>query len=493
MEDQSLASVAPLIGQAARFNEDNVGRMEMWQRRARAFADRHIRPYAQEWDRRAAEDPHYFAKELIERAAEYELLSLPVPSPVGGAGEMVLESSLVCEEIAAACAGAASTIGAHYLGMLPPIVFGPPAVWEALREITREEKAGRPVLMGLAVTEPSAGSDTEDAELFRKARLGSRAHRVAGGFELHGTKIWTSNGSIARYLSVVMPLDLERPVETSACFLVDTRDPGFRVERVFRKMGHRICPTTKLVFDGVRVEPERLIGRVGDGVSAAILAVTLSRPAVGAIGVGIARGALACLQRWLQRAPEADGLLGEQHVQLALARMHEDIHLARHAYLEAAACTDALLASALESPAARALGWVPEGWWERDSVRRLFASTPLREANAALLRNVTTDEALSQAFGRSSMAKAHGGDVALRVSGEALEIAGLSAPDPVRAKLEKHWRDAKLTQIYEGTNQINRLTAYHGLIQGRTDPMLPQISSRLGHALERAFGMLHLA
>jgi alkylation response protein AidB-like acyl-CoA dehydrogenase len=105
-------------------------------------------------------------------------------------------------------------------------------------------------------------------------------------------------------------------------------------------------------------------------------------------------------------------------------------------------------------------------------VRRALISPRARDATAALLRRTTDDARMTRALALASLAKAHGGDAAMRVTSAALDIAGLDA-GPVRAELQKLWRDAKLCQIYEGTNQLNRLEVYRGLCRGETLEMLP--------------------
>ena len=128
----------------------------------------------------------------------------------------------------------------------------------------------------------------------------------------------------------------------------------------------------------------------------------------------------------------------------------------------------------MSHPAVRTLGHVPASVRGRAPVRGWLASDRARDATIALLRRTTSERAVTRSLALSSMAKARGGDVAMRVTGAALELAGLRA-GPVRAELEKLWRDAKLTQIYEGTNQLNRLEVYRGLCHEETIQCLPPL------------------
>src|SRR5690606_17106327 len=137
-------------------------------------------------------------------------------------------------------------------------------------------------------------------ELLGRARISSEARQVPGGYLLSGTKRFISNGSVARWLTVLMPVDPKRPAETWTCFLVDARTPGFSVARAEHKMGQRACPAAELVFDQVFVPDHRVVGRVGDGAGATLTVLAASRPPVGAIATGIARGAYERLLGWLR-------------------------------------------------------------------------------------------------------------------------------------------------------------------------------------------------
>lgn len=441
--------------------------------RARAFAERYVKPRALELDRRIGADPTYFDWDLVRAGLAYRLLSEVIPRQVGGRGGLSLNGAVMLEELAAACPGVANLFGAHALGILPLLLTGPGHWVGVLREVVEAERRGEPLLFGLAITEPDAGTDVEDPDLLRTARLTSRARRVAGGYRLNGTKRFISNGNVARWISVIMPTDPHRPAETWTAFLVDTRSAGFSVGRIEHKMGQRASPAAELLFDDVFVADEALIGREGDGVVGTIGALAASRAPVGAIATGIARGAYERLLAWLERDPAARGLLDREQVQLTLARMAEEIRLARQAYVTAAEHFDATVGRPLAHPAVRALGLVPRPVWRVGVLRRRLNSPWVREQTMRVLRRTMTDRDVTAALALSSLAKAHGADVAMWVTGAALDIAGLGA-GPVRAELEKLWRDAKLTQIYEGTNQLNRLEVYRGLCRGETLQALPR-------------------
>ena len=453
----------------------DVGELERLRTRARRFAEEHVRPRALEIDRRTGEDPGWLDWDLVRAGAEAGMLGFMIPKPAGGGGARCTQTAVVMEELCAACPGIALIFGAHGLG-ISPLLLGGPAHWDGvLAELVASERSGEPLLMACAITEPEAGTDVEDPELLARARITSHARRVPGGFRLNGTKRFISNGSVARWITLLMPTDPRRPVESWTCFLLDTRSEGFAVARAEHKMGQRACPAAELTFDEVFVPNERIVSREGDGAAATMIVLASSRPPVGAIATGIARGAYERVLGWLEEDRAARGLLERQHVQLALASMEEEIHLARQAYMDAATELDhAALGGIMSNRGAWALEHVPASVRGRAHVRRLLSSDRARDATIALLHRSTSDRAMTRSLALSSMAKARGGDVAMRVTGAALELAGLRA-GPVRAELEKLWRDAKLCQIYEGTNQLNRLEVYRGLCRSQTIHCLPPL------------------
>jgi butyryl-CoA dehydrogenase len=458
-------------------NRENKRLRELEELRARTarFAEAHVRPRALEIDRLAGDDPRYFDWDLVRAGAAHGMLSLLIPSQAGGGGGLAVHAAIVMEELCAACPGIANIFGAHALGVCPLLVGGP-AHWDGVpTEIVHSERAGSPQLMACAITEPDAGTDVEDPELLARARIGSHARRVAGGFRLNGTKRFISNGSVARWITVMMPTDQRRPADTWTCFLVNSGSEGFAVSRVEHKMGQRACPAAELTFDDVFVPDDLVVGREGDGASATLIVLAASRPPVGAIATGIARGAYERLVAWLEDDPAAKGLLAREHVQLALAEMEEEIHVVRQAYMDAATELDsAALGGTLSHPLVRALSHMPSPIRRHAPLRNQLHSDRARDATIALLHRTSSERALTRSVALSSLAKARAADVAMRITGAALELVGLRA-GAVRPQLEKLFRDAKLTQIYEGTNQLNRLEVYRGLCRGETLPCLPPL------------------
>ncbi len=477
----SLREAFPRLRQLEELDRGYVRRLENLQLKARGFADLHLRPAALEIDRRTDEDPSYFDWDLVRSGAPYGMLDFLIPAQVGGGGCLTAQCAIVMEELCAACPGLALIFGAHGLGISPLLLDGP-LHWDVMSEVAESVQRGEPMLMACALTEPDAGTDVEDVDLIEKARISSHARRVPGGYSLSGVKRFISNGGVARWLTVLMPVDPRRAAATWTCFLVDAESKGFSVARNEHKMGQRACPASELVFDEVFVPDDRVVARVGDGAGATLIVLAASRPPVGAIATGIARGAYERLLTWLREDPDAKGMLERQSVQLRLAGMAEQIHLARQAYMDAAVELDvAALGGATRSPLLRSLRVVPNRMYRQPAVRRLMTSPRTRDALARFLSRSTSDAAITRSLGLSSLAKAQGADVAMSVTHSALEIAGLTDA-AVRPELEKLWRDAKLCQIYEGTIQLNRIEVYRALVAQETMPALPPVKRRVDAA-----------
>lgn len=380
-------------------------------RRLRAFADAHLRPVALAVD----VEPHLEPGEqsprtraVLEAAGREGLLSDMLPSPLGGADPRLfahplqLAAALKTEELAAVDGGLMLLVCAHALGVAPLLLSGDlGAIRRHLLPAMRASLAGSPHLLAFAITEPAAGSDVEEGHGAARFDPTVIARPEGGGYKLRGRKCYISGGDLARDVVVFAALEGEGLASWTA-FLVDARAFGFRVARTELKMGMRASGAAELELDDVFVPADRVIGglRKGWAINRAVL--NMSRLPVAAMGVGFARQATdaaiehACCER-LGGKP----LIHYQEVQLAIADM------------------------LLETQAARATVWA--------AAQRPQALQ--REASAA---------------------KVFCTDTALRVCTRAMDLMGNHALLH-GARVEKAWRDARLTQIFEGTNQINRL------------------------------------
>jgi alkylation response protein AidB-like acyl-CoA dehydrogenase len=439
------------------------------------FNRHYARPAALEIDQRARDDHDYFAWETARAACRYGLYSIIIPRKLGGWGGLAVAFSLAMEELCATCAGIANIFGANALGIAPLLTSGSLACWDThLAETARAEKAGDPLIWGYVITEPSAGTDVEEPHFLDKAKLSMQAKRVDGGYVLNGRKCFISNGAVARYLTVTTCTDKRHPLETWTLFLVDREMPGFSVVRNEVKMGQRACLASELLFEDVFVPRENVLGLEGDGMDlGALLVLAASRAPVGAIATGIARGALEHFLAWARTPRGGRRPLEQQRIQMALADMHIELQKARWAYLNAALAFDHSLGKVLFSPLTQAVLTIPEILRTSAPYQKLMKSRLGKGVVFAIMRAITSEQAVTQALAMASLAKVVGGDTAMAVTSRCLELMG-TCPCEERRWVEKAFRDAKLTQIYEGTNQLNRLTLYMAGIEGTLGVKLPE-------------------
>jgi len=397
------------------FWEDETRTLSWTHRRMRrkykAFADRYIRPIALDGDR----DPSSIDKDTLWR--EYAKLgwaSELLPKPIGSLPPQSVANYgfalvLKIEELFAACGGISLFLMAHDLGFMPLLVSGSPSVFfRWVIPLYRRMKKGERVIFAFAITEPGAGSDVEDTEGAMKARLVTRARKTEGGYLLNGRKVFISDGGVADYVTVFACLGNEG-AESWTCFLVHKDMEGFSKGRREKKMGQRGGDATELIFEDVFVPEKNRIGaeRAGWAINRAVL--NLSRPAVGGIAMGIARGAFErCLEFCKNTRLGTKRLVEYQDVQLELAEMFTKLM------------------------AARSIVWYAQKHF----------MPPLESTSAAV--------------------KTFCSDTAVEICQKAMSIMGDHAYMHGHG-VEKALRDARLTQIYEGTNQINRLALIEDL------------------------------
>lgn len=438
-------------------------------RRAKEFRKKYIDPVAYEIDKRSLIEPHYFSEDLVKKGCEYGFISLPVPGFIGGGGGTILQCALLLEELCAGCAGIANIFGAHYLGLSPILLSVDLNLCDRfLYELVEKEKQGEAVLFSAAITEPMAGTDVEEAEFLPKARLVTSAKKVEGGYVLNGSKVFISNGNEAKYNVVICAIDKKKPVETWSVFVVPASSKGFSVGRVELKMGQRASHAAELIFEDCFVPEKNRVGVEGMGARGTEIVLAASRAPVAAIATGIARGAYEKALEYSRKKRTLHGkLIDKQWVQLALADMVSMIVSARHLYVNAASAFDERILSPLYGNKRLT-----------EPVLKMF--NPLRRTGAGMKftgshkmkaflfdyvdKKINEDDK-NVLLGYSSMAKFMCSDSAVKVCLKALEIMGNEGIEE-RNLAEKYLRDAKLTQIYEGTNQLNRFTVYKYLING---------------------------
>ncbi|MBI2567324.1 MAG: acyl-CoA dehydrogenase family protein [Candidatus Schekmanbacteria bacterium] len=392
--------------------------LRRYRRRCRRFAESYLAPRALQMDRRP---DHAVCVELFLESARWRFQTELLPWPLGSgslkamAHSFLFPAALKAEELCAACGGLGLALLAHDLGIAPLFVSGDlRAILRWQRAIYDEIRAGEPAIAAFAITEPGAGSDAEDTEGAASARPTTVARRAAGGFRLSGRKCFISNGGIARWVTLFAAVD-GGGFDSWTCFLLDQTMTGFQVGRAERKLGQRAADASELVLDDVFVPEARVIGHVGGGWAINRNVLNFSRPIVGAIAVGIARGALERAVAFCETTRlAARPLTAYQDIRLKLAEMTAKVQ------------------------AGRALVW--------QAVRYRLPF---------------------QASG--SIAKSFCGDMAWEVCTEAMALLGEQGYLRQHG-VEKAARDARLTQIYEGTNQINRLAVFEGLAESDFAP-----------------------
>lgn len=382
-----------------------------WRRRLRRFAETYIRPAALAVDAAphpAAGELAPAADEILRAAGRCGLLTDMLPAPLGTANPrlfahpLAFASALKTEELAAADGGLMLLVCAHGLGVAPLLLSGElSAIRRFVLPAFRACRAGRPQVLAYAITEPAAGSDVEDGHGASAYRPGVIARRVADGWSLTGRKCFISGGDVASGVVVFAALEGEAMTSWTAFFVPAPRR-GLRVARTELKMGMRASGAAELELDAVTVPADHVIGGLRGGWALNRAVLNLSRIPVAAMGVGFARAATEAATTFACRARLGGRpLVAYQDVQLELADM------------------------LAETQAARAMVWAAAA--RRQAVQR--------EASAAKV--VATDTALRVCTRAMDLMGNHG-----------LAHAGL---------VEKAYRDARLTQIFEGTNQINRL------------------------------------
>ncbi len=342
-----------------------------------------------------------YDRALFDRMGELGLTAIPYPERYGGAGMSTFAWVLAAEEIAAADMGMAVSLSVHVLSQLCILSAGSD---EQKDRFLPPMTAGRH-LGAFALTEPQAGSDASAIAL--------RAEPADDGYALTGSKVWITNGADADVVVAFATVDRSRGREGITAFVVERDTPGFRVGSHERKMGIRDSASVELVFDGARVPIANRLGEEGEGLRVALSSLGGGRIGIAAACVGLARAALEHAAAYaVQRTQFGRPIADQEMIQAMLA--------------DAATAVDA----------ARLLTW---------------RAARLRDAGKPI-------------NGASSMAKMFASDTAMRVATDAVQIyggAGYSRENPV----ERFMRDAKGAQIYEGSNQIQRLIIAQQLIE----------------------------
>ncbi|MGC4068136.1 MAG: acyl-CoA dehydrogenase family protein [Polyangiaceae bacterium] len=390
---------------------------------------------------------------VLRLACEHRIFSLALPRALGGTGCSMLALSVGLEQLAQTCAGLANLVATH--GLALAVVGASGSVHWLLRLaelIVEHERRGEPYLLSTAATEPSAGSDLEDENELPRARIESEATPEPGGYRLNGTKIYVSNGSLAAAHVVVMPTDRRSAADTLHAFIVSRDQPGLMVLRTEEKLGQRASPAAELRFSDCYVPEEQrltastLRGRTFD------LVLGASRAVVGAFGAGIARGVHDhCLELVKREADRGDA----NDTAILLGRMWANARTARASYVEGNLANARYgLVSFMDHDSLRRFDRsMPRGWANNKLTLRLMSHPLVDEpARRFMERLRSTRIALASSLG--SATKVTTSELALENCELALELLGADATREAPLGIAKHWRDARLLSIYEGTNDI---------------------------------------
>jgi alkylation response protein AidB-like acyl-CoA dehydrogenase len=352
---------------------------------------------------RAAEIDHtaQFPWDIKELLAQQDILAMPFPTEYGGIGASELAIVMAIEELARCCATTSLILAAQQLGALPIMLAGTD---EQKRRYFPRLASGE-WLAAFGLTESGSGSDA--------AAMKTRAVRQGDRYILNGSKRFITNGGLAHVNAIFALTDPNAGTRGISAFIVEDDFPGFAVGRVEDKMGIKGSQTAELIFTDCEVPAENLLGREGDGFKIAMMTLDRTRPGIGAQALGIAQGALDLAVSYSKQRVQFNRPIAEnQGIQFMLADMATRVEAARLLVYNAAEVIDRGDAS----------------------------------------------------FGKySAMAKMFASDSAMSVTSDAIQVLG-GYGYMKEYPAERMMRDAKITQIYEGTNQIQRLVIARALL-----------------------------
>ncbi|MFT4010793.1 MAG: acyl-CoA dehydrogenase family protein [Nocardioidaceae bacterium] len=355
----------------------------------------------------AVDEEARFPREAYEALAAADFAAPHVPEAYGGAGADALATAIVIEEVARACVSSSLIPAVNKLGSLPVVLAGS----EELKQRYLTPLAANQGMFSYCLSEPEAGSDA--------VAMKTRAVRDGDDWVLTGVKRWISNAGESRFYTVFAITDPEKRSLGISAFVVEKDDPGVSFGAPEKKLGIKGSPTCEVYLDKVRVGPDRMIGAEGTGFATAMRTLDHTRVTIAAQAVGVAQGALDYALGYAQERHQFGRPIADfQGLQFLLADM------------------------GMKVEAARQLTYAAAGRSERDDADLTF-------------------------FG--SAAKCFASDVAMEVTTNAVQVLGgygYTRDYPV----ERMMRDAKITQIYEGTNQVQRIVMARQLLAGVQSP-----------------------
>ena len=344
-----------------------------------------------------------FAWDLVEQYSKHGFLSLLIPKEYGGMDSDITSFCLVVEELAKVCASSALLVIVQAVGTMPVVLGGT----NKLKEMVLPRLAKEKGLICFCLTEPESGSDA--------ASVRTKAVLKGDHYVINGRKCFITNGGVADFYTVFATPQPGKKIEGITGFVLEKGTPGLSIGKTEEKMGIRGSNTTEVILEDVKVSVTQRIGDEGTGWWQMMRTLNRSRPAIGAQAVGLAQGALDYLVQFVREKDGAKAKEDRFGVQWMLADMAVEIEAARALVYKAANMMDE-----------KAKG------------------TPV------------------QMF--SAMSKYFASDVAMKVTTDAVQVLqwqGLTPHHPV----ERMMRDAKVIQIFEGTNQIQRMVVAHTVLK----------------------------
>jgi alkylation response protein AidB-like acyl-CoA dehydrogenase len=349
------------------------------------------------------DDRSRFPQEAYDALRAGDFHAPHIPEEYGGVGADALATCIVIEEVARVCASSSLIPAVNKLGTMPLLL----AASAELKARYLPPVASGEAMFSYGLSEREAGSDT--------ASMRCRATADGDDWVLNGQKSWITNAGVSQYYTVLAVTDPDGPRGGNVtAFVVEASDPGFEVGALERKLGIKGSPTRELLFEGCRIPGDRRVGEVGQGLKLALRTLDHTRVTIGAQAVGIAQGALDFAVGYVKERKQFGQAVAEfQGVQFMLADM------------------------AMKLEAARQMVYVAASKSQRDDPDLAF-------------------------FGAA--AKCFASDAAMEITTDAVQLLGgygYTKDYPV----ERMMRDAKITQIYEGTNQIQRLVMARQLLK----------------------------
>jgi alkylation response protein AidB-like acyl-CoA dehydrogenase len=369
----------------------------------RALADDKIAPRAAEVDRTAE-----FPWDVYDALVKADFQAVHIPESYGGAGADAIATAIVIEEVARACAASSLIPAVNKLGTVPLML----SASEDLKQQYLPPVARGEGMFCYALSEPEAGSDA--------ASMRTRAVRDGDTYVLNGVKRWITNAGVARFYTVMAVTDASAGSAGISAFVVEKDDPGFSFGAPEHKLGIKGSPTRELYFDNCVIPASRLIGEEGTGFRTALRTLDHTRITIAAQAIGIAQGALDYALSYVkERQQFGQPVASFQGVQFMLANMAMKLEAARQLTYAAAAKSERAMSGATEPDLT------------------FF----------------------------SSACKCAASDAAMEITTDAVQLLGgygYVSDYPV----ERMMRDAKITQLYEGTNQIQRVVMARHLLKG---------------------------